>query len=169
MTPILDANVIFRVGRRINNSEFGAMERNPLLLPEKHHLSKLIVRHFYAEVRHQGRSFTEGAVRSAGFWITGTKKLVSSIINKCVPCRNLRGQLELQKISDLPQDRLEVAPPFTNVGVDTFGPWTVVSRRTRRGSSNSKRWAMCTCFVTRAVHIELEDEMSSSAFIKLMF
>jgi hypothetical protein len=58
------------------------------------------------------------------------------------------------------------SPPFTNVGVDAFGPWTIVSRRTRGGYANSKRWAiMFTCLVTRAVHIELVEEMSSSAFI----
>lgn len=69
-------------------------------------------------------------------------------------------------MADLPTDRVEPSPPFTNVGVDAFGPWTIVSRRTRGGYANSKRWAiMFTCLVTRAVHIELVEEMSSSAFI----
>jgi hypothetical protein len=37
----------------------------------------------------------------------------------------------------------------------------------RGGYANSKRWAILfTCLVTRAVHIELVEEMSSSAFIK---
>jgi hypothetical protein len=50
--------------------------------------------------------------------------------------------------------------------VDAFGPWTIVSRRKRGGYANSKRWAIIfTCLVTRAVHIELVEEMSSSAFI----
>ncbi|XP_068216787.1 uncharacterized protein [Palaemon carinicauda] len=69
-------------------------------------------------------------------------------------------------MSYLPEDRLEPSPPFTNVGVDAFGPWTIVSRRTRGGYANSKRWAILfSCLVTRAVHIELIEEMSSSAFI----
>ena len=33
-------------------------------------------------------------------------------------------------------------PPHFNVGVDTFGPWPVVHRRTRGGSANQKRWAL---------------------------
>ena len=165
----LDASGILRVNGRFNNSEVGALEKNPLLLPGTHHVSKLIVRHFHAEARHQERSFTERAVRSAGFWKTRGKKLVASIIHQCVPCRKLRGQLEHQKMSDLPQDRLEVTPPFTNVGVDTFGHCTVVSRSFRGGSSSSKRWAiMFTCLVTRAAHIEVVDEMSSSAFINAL-
>ncbi|KAI3367314.1 hypothetical protein L3Q82_008362 [Scortum barcoo] len=55
----------------------------------------------------------------------------------------------------LPAERRQVAPPFTYVGVDVFGPWDIVSRRTRGGVSNSKRWAvMFSCMCSRAVHIE---------------
>jgi hypothetical protein len=68
--------------------------------------------------------------------------LVSSIIHKCITCRKLRGKTELQIMTDLPTDRVEPSPPFTNVGVDAFGPWTIVSRRTRGGYANSKRWAI---------------------------
>ena len=72
-------------------------------------------------------------------------------------------------MADLPSDRIEATTPFTNVGVDTFGPWTVNHRRTRGGLSNSKRWAILfTCLTTRAIHIEVVDEMSSSAFINAL-
>ena len=48
----------------------------------------------------------------------------------------------------------------------TFGPWEVLARRTRGGHANSKRWAvMFTCLTTRAVHIEVVEELSSSSFI----
>ncbi|XP_069129281.1 uncharacterized protein [Argopecten irradians] len=71
-----------------------------------------------------------------------------------------------QQMSDLPDARLTPAPPFTYVGVDVFGPWNIVARRTRGGVSNSKRWAvMFTCLTCRAVHIELVEDMSSSSFI----
>ncbi|KAI4904870.1 hypothetical protein NFI96_011571 [Prochilodus magdalenae] len=30
-------------------------------------------------------------------------------------------------------------PPFTNVGLDVFGPWTAITRRTRGGQANNKR------------------------------
>nr|XP_027230052.1 uncharacterized protein LOC113821724 [Penaeus vannamei] len=127
------------------------------------------VRHYHQSVRHQGRHLTEGAVRSGGYWITGVKRLISSILHSCVQCRKLRGKEEVQLMSDLPADRLEHTPPFTNVGVDAFGPWTITTRRTRGGSANSKRWAILfTCLTTRAIHIELVEEMSSSAFINAL-
>lgn len=63
--------------------------------------------------------------------MTGCKRLISSLIHKCVTCRRLREKLAYQKMSDLPADRIVPGqPPFTSVGVDIFGPWEVVTRRT---------------------------------------
>lgn len=72
-------------------------------------------------------------------------------------------------MSDLPVERLTVAPPFTYVGVDVFGPWEVTARKTRGGQANSKRWAvMFSCMCSRAVHIEVIEAMSSSSFINAL-
>ena len=105
-----------------------------------------------------------------GFWLTGCKRLTSSLIHKCVTCRRQRGRFANQKMSDLPVDRTEPGqPPFTSVGVDIFGPWEVVTRRTRGIPANSKRWAaLFSCHVTRAVHIEVVEEMSASSFINAL-
>lgn len=170
LDPFLDQNSLVRVGGRLNKSNWlSIQEKNPLLLPGKSYLAKLIVKHFHEKVKHQGRHFTEGSVRSAGYWITGLKRLVSSVIHNCVTCRKLRGRLEVQKMADLPSDRIEPTPPFTNVGVDAFGPWLIVHRRTRGGLVNAKRWAILfTCLSTRAIHIEVVEEMSSSAFINAL-
>jgi hypothetical protein len=58
-------------------------------------------------------------------------------------------------------------PPICEeYGVDCFGPWDIVTRRTRGGSVNSKRWAVLfSCLSCRAVHIEVIEEMSTSSFI----
>nr|XP_034311351.1 uncharacterized protein LOC117684215 [Crassostrea gigas] len=135
----------------------------------RHHIAILIVRHYHEQIKHQGRHITEGSIRSAGFWITGAKSLVSSVIYKCVKCRKLRGNLGSQKMADLSSDRLETGPPLTNVGVDCFGPWQIVTRKTRGGQSCNKRWAvMFTCLTIRAVHIEVVEELSSSALINAL-
>ncbi|XP_062604471.1 uncharacterized protein LOC134266272 [Saccostrea cucullata] len=112
---------------------------------------------------------SQKVLRKAGFWITGGKRLISSILFHCVICRRLRGKFVEQKMSDLPRDRLTPCPPFTFVGVDVFGPWDVLTRRTRGGSANSKRWAVIfTCLYCRAVHFELIEEMSTGSFINAM-
>ena len=56
-----------------------------------------------------------------------------------------------QKIADHLSDRLDPGPPFTQVGVDTFGPVPIVTRRTRGDQANKTRWGILfTCLTTCA-------------------
>lgn len=72
-------------------------------------------------------------------------------------------------MASLPADRLSTDPPFTNVGLDVFGPWSVSARRTRGGLSHSKRWAVIfTCMSVRAVHIEVTESLDTSSFINAL-
>ena len=72
-------------------------------------------------------------------------------------------------MADLPADRLATDPPFTHVGLDVFGPWSVTTRRTRGGAAESKRWAVIfACLSTRAVHLEVIESMSTSSFINAL-
>ncbi|KAK2903743.1 hypothetical protein Q8A73_010400 [Channa argus] len=120
-------------------------------------------------VKHQGRIFTEAALRSEGLWIVGAKRCVNSHLRKCIICKKLRGKTMEQQMAGLPPDRLSTEAPFTHVGLDVFGPWNVCTCRTRGGQANSKRWAvMFTCLSVRAVHIELIECMDSSSFINAL-
>ncbi|XP_054863943.1 uncharacterized protein LOC129348185 [Amphiprion ocellaris] len=169
LNPFTDSSGLLRVGGRTSLADLPYDEKYPLILPKKHHVSTLLVRHYHQAVAHQGRHLTEGALRSAGVWIIGARKLVSSVIHQCVTCRKLKGRPADQKMADLPEDRLVMEPPFTRVGLDVFGPWTVVTRRTRGGSAESKRWAVLfSCLGTRAVHIEVIESMSTSSFINAL-
>nr|XP_034328410.1 uncharacterized protein LOC117689956 [Crassostrea gigas] len=169
LSPYIDDVGLLRVGGRLNNLQgSGLASLNPVIVPNGH-VATLLVRFFHNKVVHQGRAITEGAVRSHGFWILGGKRLISSIIYSCVVCRKLRRTPQEQKMADLPLDRLTPGPPFTSVGLDVFGPWPVVTRKTRGGSAQSKRWAVLfSCLTTRAVHIEVIEDMSSSCFVNAL-
>ena len=169
LSPVIDEQGLLRVGGRLEKADLSNYECHPLILPSSHHVTTLIVRHYHAKVQHQGRVFTHGLIRSSGFWILGGKRLVSSIIDKCVKCKRLRGQRQMQKMADLPAERLTPAPPFSYVGLDVFGPWQVCARRTRGGFANAKRWAVLfTCMTTRAIHIEVIESMDTSSFINAL-
>ncbi|XP_073469696.1 uncharacterized protein [Aquarana catesbeiana] len=169
LSPFLDKNGLLRVGGRLSLAELSEEEKQPVIIPYDHHVATLLVRYYHKQVVHQGRHVTEGAIRSAVLWILGGKCLVSAVIHKCVICRKLREKLQSQKMAELPEDRVIAQPPFTNVGLDVFGPWSVLTRRTRGGSADSKRWAVLfTCLSTRAVHIELLEVMSTSSFINAL-
>ncbi|VDI23532.1 Hypothetical predicted protein [Mytilus galloprovincialis] len=167
LDPFIDENGLLRAGGRLSNANIFPNELKPLIIA-KHHIATLLKRHFHEKVAHQGRHLTEGALRSAGYWLIGGKGLISSVIHKCIKCK-LRGKEEFPKMADLPFDRLDPAPPFSYVGIDVFGPWTITTRRTRGGQAQSKRWAvMFTCLVVRAVHIEVIEELSSGCFINAL-
>nr|XP_054593164.1 uncharacterized protein LOC129160055 [Nothobranchius furzeri] len=169
LDPFIDKDGLLRVGGRLVHSTLGQVEKNPLIVPGKHHVATLIIRHHHEQVHHQGRHYTEGAIRTSGFWIIGCKRRVSSIINQCVTCRRLRAPLSVQKMANLPTDRLTTDPPFTNVGLDVFGPWHICSRRARGGLLHSKRWAVIfTCMSVRAVHIEVIESLDASSFINAL-
>ena len=169
LSPVIDEQGLLRVGGCLEKADLSNYERHPLILPSSHHVTILIVRHYHAKVQHQGRGFTHGLIQSSGFWILGGKRLVSSIIDKCVKCKRLRGQRQMQKMADLPAERLAPAPPFSYVGLDVFGPWQVCARRTRGGFANAKRWAVLfTCMTTRAIHIEVIESMDTSSFINAL-
>jgi hypothetical protein len=62
----------------------------------------------------------------------------------------------------LPASRLKThLPPFTNVGIDFFGPLTVVLLRRSLKSYE----VIFTCLDCRAVHIELANSMDMDSFI----
>lgn len=123
MSPFLDQDGLLRVGSRTSSADMCFDDKHPVII-SKTHTATLLVRHYHDQVAHQGRHFTEGVLRSAGLWLIGGKKLVSTVIHKCVTCKRLRGK---QKMSELPADRLSSSPPFTHVGVDVFGPWIVTA------------------------------------------
>ncbi|KAK7938661.1 hypothetical protein WMY93_001987 [Mugilogobius chulae] len=166
LNPVICPDGLLRIGGRLKQADLNNQEKHPVILPSKHHVSTLLIRHYHEQVEHQGRTFTEGAIRAAGIWLIGGKRRISSILHGCVTCRKLRGKRESQKMSDLPQERLSTSPPFTYTGVDVFGPWFVTARRTRGGVAQNKRWAVLfTCLSTRAVHIEVVESMDTSSFI----
>ena len=78
-----------------------------------------------------------------------------------IRCKQLRGQLQQQKIADLPQDRMCVEPPFTYCGVDLF--WSFV---VKDGWKEVKKYgAVYTCLSSRAIHIEVVHSLSTDSFI----
>lgn len=104
LNQFVDTDGLLRVGGCIPLADLPWEEKHPIIVPKKHHVATLLVRHYHEKVAHQGRRLTEGAVRSAGLWLIGGKRLVSSIIRKCVTCNKLKGKMEEQKMSNLPAE-----------------------------------------------------------------
>ena len=64
-------------------------------------------------------------------------------------------------MGELPKERVEPVPPFTSTRIDCFGPFKVNDR-----CSEVKRWGVLfTCLYSRAVHIEVIEDVSTDTFI----
>ena len=138
--------------------------KHPAVLPRDSHISSLLVKYCHEKVHHQGRGMTTNELRSNGIWILGCSNLVSSHIYKCTKCRKYRRDMEQQRMSDLPVDRTEATPPFTFCGMDCFGPFYIKEER-----KELKRYGLLlTCMCSRAIHIEMLDDMTSDAFINAL-
>ena len=164
LNPYIDEEGVLRVGGRLQNSNLSQECRNPIILPKKNTLSKIIIMWYHAKVAHCGRGITMNAVRSAGYWVVNLNSLTRSIIRNCHQCRMTRGKCSTQLMADLPKERTECVPPFTYVGVDMFGPFQVKERR----STLKKFVALFTCLNSRAVHLESSNHMDTDHFIMML-
>ena len=164
LDPFVDSDGILRVGGRLRRASLTDSNKFPVILPRKSHISNLIIKHYHEQVQHQGRSFTLNEVRSNGYWIVGGTSAVGSYVSSCVTCRKLRGALQEQKMADLPEDRLEPAPPFSNCAVDYFGPWLI-----KEGRKQVKRYGVLfTCMASRAIHLETPCSLETDSFINAL-
>ena len=89
---------------------------------------------------------------------------MGSTIASCVTCRKLRGAVLEQKMSDLPEVRLDCHPPFTYCGVDYFGPFTI-----KEGRKVLKCYGILfTCMSSRAIHLETATSLDTDSFINAL-
>lgn len=162
LKPYLDEFGLIRLHGRTDaaSEEHMAQEtKRPIVLPHEHHVSMLIVRHYHERNAHQLTDATIAAVRTK-YWIPGLRSLVRSVKLGCQLCRYKNATPFVPIQGQLPLDRMEAySRPFTNTGLDFFGPVAVTV-----GRRQEKRWvALFTCLTTRAVHLEIAADLSTDA------
>ncbi|CAB4033136.1 uncharacterized protein LOC110985605, partial [Paramuricea clavata] len=164
LEPFLDPCGVLRVGGRLKKSDLPYHVKHPAVLPRKGHLTTLIIRHYHQKTAHQGRGMTVNELRSNGYWIIGGSSAVGYYISDCVACQKRRGNVQEQKMADLPEDRMKTEAPFTYCGVDYFGPWLI-----KEGRKELKRYGVLfTCLSSRAIHIEVAKTLETSSFINVL-
>jgi len=158
---VFECGSILKVGGRLKNSPIPDAAKHPIALPKDHYVSKLIARHYHILNGHSGSQRTLADMREK-FWPISGHSLVKEVVGKCVKCRKIRASCQVQKMADLPKDRVSPAgAPFENTGVDYFGPILV-----KKGRTEHKRYGcVFTCLSTRAVHIELATSLDTDSFL----
>lgn len=160
LDPVLD-NGILRVGGRLQKSALPSEAKHPVILHQDHHVSSLIFRHIHKQTGHSGRNIMLSKLRER-YWIPKADSALRKILSQCVQCRRLSVKPSVQKMANLPPDRLTPdSPPFTNVGIDYFGPLEV-----KCGRNTVKRYGVLfTCLTTRAIHLEVANSLETDSCI----
>ena len=161
-TPFIGPHGLIRSSGRLRRPvEIDFDTKHPIVLDAGHNFVKLFLRHTHLKNHHQGIDYLRSKVQER-YAILKLRSTLRSIKSNCVLCRKLRAATIQPITADLPKERLAYqSPPFTNIGVDYFGPFYVTIRRT-----TEKRWGILfTCLTTRAVHVEIVPSMDTSSCV----
>ncbi len=163
LDPMLQDGLLL-VGGRLGKSAMPSERKHPILLSKDQHVSHLILRDIHEQLGHGGRNQMVSKLRCK-YWITNANSVARKIISKCVICKRYKGKLGEQKMADLPVEGITPdLPPFTNTGVDFFGPIEV-----KRGRSKVKRYGVIfTCMASRAVHLEMAYSLDTDSCINAL-
>ena len=163
-SPFISPNGLIRSSGRIKRLiEVGFNVKYPIILDARHPFVKLFHEHTYVKNYHQSVEYLRSIVQE-NYTVLKLRSSLRSIKAHCLRCREFQlVAVTMQPImSDLHKERLAYQyPPFTNTGVDYFGPFYVTVRRT-----TEKRWGfLFTCLTTRAVHVEIVTSMDTSSCV----
>ena len=137
-----------------------------ILLPGDHKFSKLVAKHQHEQLGHKGVSANVAQIRSK-YWIIGIRNIVRKLVRGCVGCIERHKVRVEQIMSSLPVERLKPCPPFTNTGVDYFGPFTIKGEVQKRVRSKCYG-VIFACMTSRAIHVDLSQNYSCDAFLQVV-
>ncbi|XP_025766185.1 uncharacterized protein LOC112847853 [Oreochromis niloticus] len=124
LSPVLEQGIL-RVGGRLSRAALPEESKRPAILNKDLHITKLILREIHENLAHCGRNHVISKLRTK-FWVPGANSAVRKLLARCIACRRAHGVAGQQQMADLPRDRvLPDDPPFTNCGVDYFGPYEI--------------------------------------------
>ena len=162
LKPFLEDDTrILRVGGRLKNAPIPFVAKHPAILPSRHHITCLIIRHYHLRSGHAGPERVLAEVRQRYLILKG-RATTRRIPRSCLGYAKLRAKPQHQQMAVLPTVRVTpTEPPFTRVGVDYFGPFMV-----KRARGEQKRYGcLFTCLTTRAIHLEVAHTLDTDSFI----
>ncbi|XP_055585236.1 uncharacterized protein LOC129738077 [Uranotaenia lowii] len=161
LCPILVEGIL-RVGGRLRNAPVGFNKRHPIILPDNHPFTELVMVHYHHKLLHAGPQLMIASVRER-FWPLRIRNLARKVFHNCVNCFRCKPDVQQQLMGELPRERVTPAFPFLRTGIDYCGPFYY--RPTRRATPWKCYVAVFVCLVTKAVHLECVGDLTSEAFV----
>ncbi|XP_035207725.1 uncharacterized protein LOC118182487 [Stegodyphus dumicola] len=85
LNPFVDESGVIRVGGRLENSNLDYKQAHPIVLPDKDHLTDLIILHSHQVVGHGGIADTLNQIRDK-FWLLKARRKIKSVLYNCNVC-----------------------------------------------------------------------------------
>ena len=161
-SPFIGPNGLLRASGRTKNLDVATFDvKHPILLDARHPLVRLLLEHTHVQHCHQGVDYLRALIQQR-LAVEKLRATLRTMVSRCVTCRKRRAETVAPVMADLPRERITFKePPFSNTGVDYFGPFFGTVRR-----STEKRWGfLFTYLTTRAVHFEVVSSMDTSSCV----
>ena len=156
--PALSEDNLIMVRGRFTTEQATAL----IVLPKKHSITKLYLRHIHAEeLKHIGSTKWLLSECKKTLFVPRLRQAVENTVKNCYRCRVRWPQTFTQTMAPVHRSRLpgnfgEGDSPFSfrgSVSIDFFGSFLTVQGR---GITRPKRWVMVVfCNLSRAIHMEL--------------
>ncbi|XP_037931689.1 uncharacterized protein LOC119666483 [Teleopsis dalmanni] len=164
LNPVL-IDGLLRLSCRLPTTEYENLS-NPIILPKKSYLSKLIVLEAHQKFMHSGINATLAKIRKR-FWVVKGRQHIKSVVQRCIICKRLHGKNASENWTDLPIERVTVSKPFETTGIDFAGPLYITS--TDNKNDFKKAYIMLfTCAATRGIHLELVADLTVESCINAL-
>ena len=163
-TPFLDSDGLLRVEGRIQKSGLSFQSKHPVILHSKCRVAKLLIEKAHHDCGHHGIEHVRAHIQ-ATFMIVGIRRALRTLGKYCFICRRWRADNVRPNMAPLPKFRfpeLSKLYPFVNTGMDMFGPFHIEKSRTQ---TELNYVCMFTCLVTRAVHLEVCEDLSTDCLL----
>ncbi|XP_055615123.1 uncharacterized protein LOC129761429 [Toxorhynchites rutilus septentrionalis] len=166
LNPFVDPiDGTLRVGDRVKKAFIPYDSRHQMLLPAKHPVTELLIRHEHQNNLHAGQRTLLAIVRQR-FWPLQVKNTIRKVIRQCIICFRANPLKTTQLMGDLPSYRVQPSPAFFHTGVDYAGPFSIKSLTQARKPMITKGYVcLFVCLSTRAIHLELVSSLTTDAFI----
>ncbi|XP_062541598.1 uncharacterized protein LOC134209621 [Armigeres subalbatus] len=163
--PFLSKDQLLKLGGRLKHSLESDEAKHPVVLPARHPFTRLLLQHYHEHLLHAGPQLMLSVLRLR-FWPLGGRSVIRNIVHRCQKCFRCKPTSVQQFMGDLPAARVTVSRPFSDAGVDYFGP--VYLRPIPRRATVKAYVAVFVCLCTKAVHLELVSDLSTDRFLQAL-
>lgn len=124
LNPFLDLEGILQVGGRLQNSNLHFNQLHPIILPNHHKFTKMLITHEHRKNLHAGPQALLAIIR-LNYWPLSGLNTIKQVLRNCIVCFRVRPRGFECIMGNLPKSRVTPSRPFSNCGIDYGGPFEI--------------------------------------------